>query len=193
MPVSDVFPPGPIYLIGFMGSGKTTLGRSMAARHSWLRYVDLDEEIERRTEMSVREIFARHGEARFRQIETETLRCFAGESGVIVGCGGGTPCQPGNMEFMNDRGLTVLLRASEESLLRRLTEERARRPLLDGMDSAQLLEYIRNEQSRRERFYSLARLEFPSDLLETEGEIAESCEAFTRLVADYQSNHRELV
>ncbi|MCM1406525.1 MAG: shikimate kinase, partial [[Clostridium] fimetarium] len=121
MPDTATHIPGPVYLIGFMGSGKTTLGRALAAANPALRYVDLDEEVERRAGMSVREIFARHGERRFRQLESEALRDFASERNLIVGCGGGTPCQPGNMGFMNARGLTVLLRASDEALLRRLT------------------------------------------------------------------------
>lgn len=180
--------PGPIYLIGFMGSGKTTLGRALARRFEGLRYADLDEDVERKAGMSVKEIFARYGEARFRQLESETLREYASERGLIVGCGGGTPCQPGNMELMNAAGLTVLLRSSDEALLRRLLEAQAQRPLLDGMDADRLLEFIRSEQRRREPFYSRARLEFPSDLLESESEVARSCEAFARLIADYTAN-----
>ncbi len=176
--------PGPVYLIGFMGSGKTTLGRALAARNPGSRYVDLDDEVEREAGMTVREIFDRHGEARFRQLETEALRRFAGEPNLIVGCGGGTPCQPGNMELMNSTGLTVVLRASESVLTRRLLEAQARRPLLDGLDEAGIRDFVRTEQRRREPFYSAARLEFPSDLLENEAEIAASCDAFLRLIAD---------
>lgn len=174
--------PGPVYLIGFMGSGKTTLGRALAAANPALSYIDLDEEVERRAGMSVRDIFARHGERRFRQLESVALRDFASRRNLIVGCGGGTPCQPGNMEFMNANGITVLLRASDAALLRRLTEAQAQRPLLDGMDSDALLAFIRSEQAHREPHYSKARLEFSSDRLESTDEVADSCREFLSLI-----------
>lgn len=183
--------PGPVYLMGFMGSGKTTLGRALAARFDGARYVDLDEEVERVAGMSVREIFSSRGESCFRELEREALRRFAGERGLIVGCGGGTPCQPGNMELMNSTGLTVLLRASDKALLRRLLEAQAQRPLLNGMDPAALADFIRSEQLRREPFYGLATLEFPSDLLESEEEVSASCEAFARLVSGYLRDVRQ--
>lgn len=183
--------PGPVYLMGFMGSGKTTLGRALAARFDVARYVDLDEEAERVAGMSVREIFSSRGERYFRELEREALRRCAVERGLIVGCGGGTPCQPGNMELMNSTGLTVLLRASDKALLRRLLEAQAQRPLLNGMDPAALADYIRSEQLRREPFYGLATLEFPSDFLESEEEVSASCEAFARLVSDYLRDVRQ--
>ncbi len=183
--------PGPVYLMGFMGSGKTTLGRALAARFDGACYVDLDEEVERSAGMSVREIFSSRGESCFRELEREALRRFAGERGLIVGCGGGTPCQPGNMELMNSTGLTVLLRASDEVLLRRLLEAQAQRPLLNGMDPAALAEFVRTEQLRREPFYGQATLEFPSDLLESEEEVSASCEAFARLVSGYLRDVRQ--
>lgn len=183
-----LFPhPGPVYLVGFMGSGKTTLGRALAARFQGVRYVDLDEEVERAAGMAVGEIFSRRGEAAFRRLESDALRRFASESGVVIGCGGGTPCQPGNMELMNATGLTVLLRASDGTLLRRLLEARGRRPLLNGMDARALDAYIRSEQSRREPFYRQARLAFCSDRLEAEEEVARSCDAFAGLLSDYYS------
>ncbi len=177
--------------MGFMGSGKTTLGRALAARFDGARYVDLDEEVERSAGMSVREIFSSRGESCFRELEREALRRFAGERGLIVGCGGGTPCQPGNMDLMNSTGLTVLLRASDEVLLRRLLEAQAQRPLLNGMDPAALAGFIRTEQLRREPFYGQATLEFPSDLLESEEEVGASCEAFARQVSDYLRDVRQ--
>ena len=170
-----------IFLIGFMGSGKSTLGRALAHRVPGCRFIDLDEEIERRAGMSIPEFFSRHGQERFRELEADTLRTLempAGTRLCVVATGGGTPCRPGAMEWMNAAGTTVLLRASAPVLHRRLTEAQASRPLLHGMDAEALAAFIGEEQQRREPFYSRAAAEFPSDLLENAREIALSCNRF---------------
>ena len=102
-------PPSPrqIFLIGFMGAGKTTLGRALEARLPGWRYIDLDEEIERGAGMSVPKIFALYGEKQFRRMERRALEGVLDRSRVIVGCGGGTPCFFDNMELMNRSGMTV--------------------------------------------------------------------------------------
>ena len=105
----------PVFLIGFMGAGKTTLGRALSGSNAFpgaarLDYVDLDELIERHEGLSVREIFRTRGEAAFRSLESRMLREAACRNDVIIGCGGGTPCHSGNMEWMNAHGVTVLLR-----------------------------------------------------------------------------------
>ena len=170
-----------IYLIGFMGSGKSTLGRALAQTVPGCGFVDLDEEIERRAGMSVREFFAVRGEEAFRALEGETLRSFGargGEGTLVVATGGGTPCRPGAMEWMDANGTTVLLRASAPVLLRRLLDAQEQRPLLKGMAPSEVERFIVSEQRRREPFYSLARHTFPSDLLENSREIALSCNDF---------------
>ena len=114
-----------IFLIGFMGSGKSTLGRALAQRVPGCAFIDLDEEIERRAGMSVREIFDTLGQERFRALEADTLRSLCPPEGTqvcVVATGGGTPCRPGAMEWMNAAGTTVLLRASDAVLLRRLLQ-----------------------------------------------------------------------
>lgn len=175
-----------------MGSGKTTLGRALAQRVPGWRFIDLDEEIERHTGMSIRKFFTLHGEAAFRTLEAETLRAVAEEAALshikgegsenqpvtVVACGGGTPCRPGAMELMNRYGVTVLLEASPERLLARLTEGALQRPLLRDKTPAEIAQFIRSEQMRRAPWYNQAMLRFPSDRLESEAEIAESCELF---------------
>lgn len=181
-------PSVPIFLIGFMGAGKTTLGRALAsseccpATGAWV-YIDLDEIIEQREGMAVRAIFHQKGEAYFRCLESEMLRETARQGNVIVGCGGGTPCHSGNMEWMNANGLTVLLEASRQVLLRRLLQAQQQRPLLAGLSAAEIGEFIDAKMKEREPFYSLARLRFPSDHLESEKEIAESCLKFHDMIS----------
>lgn len=169
-----------------MGSGKTTLGRALHGAIGpggvRLRFVDLDEAVEQAEDATVAEIFSRKGEAYFRRLESDTLRKLAATSGTVVACGGGTPCQPGNMEWMNANGLTVLLRASDEALLRRLSEGAARRPLIAGLSHDELRRFIAAKQAERQPFYSQAALTFPSDLLETADEIAASRQRFLKLI-----------
>ena len=182
----------PVFLIGFMGTGKTTLGRALGAAAArgelpgvppTCRYVDLDDYIEEAQRASVREIFARIGEDGFRQLEAEAIRTVAAQGDVIVGCGGGTPCHCGNMEWMLAHGLTVLLEASPEVLLRRLLEAQDQRPLLRGLTPPQLVRFIADKQAERAPFYERARCRFPSDLLESEAEIASSVAAFASLLS----------
>lgn len=173
-----------------MGTGKTTLGEALGAAASApgsylpprCRYVDLDSYIEQREGMSVRALFKLRGESEFRRLETEALRELGTSEDTIVGCGGGTPCHSGNMEWMNSHGLTVLLEATSDVLLRRLLDAQEQRPLLAGMDAAALGRFIVSKQQERERWYGMAQVRFPSDRLESEVEIAGSVEAFGDLL-----------
>ena len=176
-----------------MGTGKTTLGRAMehfAASDACkpalrgLTFVDLDEFIERHEQMSIPEIFRAKGEPYFRALERSLLRQAAGNGStpVLVGCGGGTPCQSGCMDWMNAAGLTVKLEASHHVLLRRLMKADGQRPLTAGMSADELAAFIAAKQAEREPFYGLARLRFQSDRLESEEEINESCRLFADLV-----------
>lgn len=168
----------PIFLIGFMGAGKTTLGRSLEARLPGWRFVDLDEEIERRVGQSVSEIFRQQGEAAFRLTERQVLEEFLTQERVIVSCGGGTPCFFDNMERMNAAGQTILLEASMPVLHRRLLEAQAQRPKLAGLTPAALKEYILHALSQRQPHYSRATHRFPTDHLESESEIEATCRLF---------------
>ena len=145
----------PIFLIGFMGSGKTTLAKALS-RATGLEYIDLDAYIEARFHANVSEIFAREGQDRFRDMERRMLREVAEFEDVIVACGGGTPCWFDNMEFMNSRGLTVRLDASHPRLLERLKKGRHRRPLIRDLDDEALGAYIAAELERRNPWYSRA-------------------------------------
>lgn len=171
----------PLFLIGFMGAGKTTLGRALEARLPGWRYIDLDEEVERQTGMSVAEVFASYGEGAFRKLEREALAEAAiGGGKVIVGCGGGTPCFFDNMELMNSHGTTIMLRAGHSTLLRRLLEAQSRRPKLNGLSPEEVEKFITDSLAEREPWYSKADSVFPSDRLETPAEIEATCSLFIR-------------
>lgn len=172
-----------IFLIGYMGCGKTTLGMALA-RHMHLPFIDLDDYIEERCEATVKEIFAQVGEQRFREIERTCLEEVAMMQGVIVACGGGTPCQPGNMELMNSRGTTIWLTTSAQRIASRLTlpEQKAKRPLIAAMSDDEVHDYVEQHIAQREPHYSKAMLTFDSTLLESEQEIEATATELARVL-----------
>lgn len=172
-----------IFLIGYMGSGKTTLGRAVAGRHAAIDFIDLDDYIEASQGKSISRIFAELGEKGFRDIEREALRSLAEQPGeALIACGGGTPCHFDNMDYMNARGTTVLLQASMETLKRRLTLLRSTRPLIADLSDEQLAGFIADNLAKRMTHYGKAAITFCSDRLETEEEIEETANDFIRLL-----------
>ena len=158
----------PVFLIGYMGCGKTTLGEALA-RQMGLRYIDLDEYIEHQQELTIVELFAREGEKRFRELETEALNLVAAMNDVIVGCGGGTPCHSDNMALMNEKGITVWLTTSPERITARLLlpEQKAKRPRIVNMADEAVLKLVKAELGHRSKFYCQAQLQFDSTDIET--------------------------
>lgn len=170
----------PIFLIGFMGTGKTTLGRALARIYQNLRFVDLDEEVERKFGVPVAQIFDTRGEEAFRHAEEAALRAVAADSDVIVACGGGTPCRSANMELMLNAGTVVNLQADRVRLLRRLAEAAGQRPLLAGLSDDALAAEVEAVYAARAPYYSRAHASFDATFLETEDEIAATCRRFAR-------------
>ncbi|KAA0258395.1 shikimate kinase [Deferribacter autotrophicus] len=117
-----------IYLIGFMGTGKTTVGKILAEKLG-RKFYDLDELIERKAGKSIRDIFIDDGEEHFRKIETEVLKEVAGGKGYIIATGGGLLTTEGNYEVMKESGVIITLAASAESIYERLKGDESR-PLL---------------------------------------------------------------
>jgi shikimate kinase len=146
-----------IYLIGFMGSGKSTLGKRLASQLGWT-FTDLDKLIEERTGLKIPMIFEKRGEKFFREVESEALRSLAGINRLVISTGGGTPCSGNNMEYMNETGLTVYLKMDPEQLYRRLSTSSVERPLLKGLDRNELLDFIIRKLGEREKWYSRAAL-----------------------------------
>ncbi len=145
-----------LFLIGFMGSGKTYWGKQWA-QQTGMRFYDLDEVIEQQEGASIADLFERHGEAWFRQKETETLYQFEGRENCIIACGGGTPCFNSNMQWMNTQGRTVYLYATTEQIVERLQNETDKRPLAKGLQLADLYNFVEQKLKERTPFYSQAK------------------------------------
>ena len=145
-----------IILIGFMGAGKTTIGRQLALALG-LQFYDLDWYIEMRYHKKVSEIFAEEGEEYFRDLERRMLHEVAEFEDVVISCGGGTPCFGDNMQYMNQQAETVYLKLEPEVLAMHLSMGRTVRPLILNKTGDELLSYIKETLKAREPFYNQAR------------------------------------
>ena len=168
-----------IILIGFMGSGKTTLGRALA-KALGLTFIDLDNYIELRYCKSINQIFAERGEDGFRNIERTLLHEVCEFEDVIISSGGGTPCFFDNIDYMNAQGTTIYLQVPNDRLLTRLKIAKNRRPLLKDKNDEEIEQFIAEQIQRREPFYTKANHAFTADRLEDREQIAESVERFCK-------------
>ena len=164
-----------------MASGKTTFGRALA-RKTGMQHIDLDFYIEQRFHSTVREIFAQKGEAEFRRIESAMLREVGEMEDIVISCGGGTPCFGDNLDYMNSRGLTVCLQASDDVIADRIIQAGDKRPLMAGKSRDEILATLKEHMEKRRPFYDRARLIISGDRLESKAQIAET-------VSDFIKNH----
>lgn len=171
-----------LILIGFMGSGKTTLGRALA-KALGLTFIDLDNYIELRRCKSINRIFEESGEDGFRTIERNLLHEVCEFEDVIISAGGGTPCFFDNIDYMNSQGTTIYLQVPNERLLERLKIAKSRRPLLKDKNDEEIKAFIDEQLARREQFYLKADHIFAADRLEDKEQIAESVERFRKQFA----------
>ncbi|MGM0496669.1 MAG: shikimate kinase [Bacteroidota bacterium] len=149
-----------IFLIGFMGSGKSTVGKKLANKLNY-GFLDVDEMIQKGEDTAIEEIFQNMGEAYFRQLENKYLRSLPENSGnYVIATGGGLPCHDGNMEYMNQRGLTVYLKMNTGQLFYRLKHAKKSRPLLQNKTEDEIVEYIKKKLGEREPFYNQANIVF---------------------------------
>jgi shikimate kinase len=148
-----------VYLIGFMGSGKSTTGMKLATLLGW-PFIDLDRSIQEHTGLSIPEIFSRHGEPWFREKESETLKSLQSLPSGVISTGGGTPCYGSNMDFMLETGLTIYLKLTPGQLKSRLSGSSGQRPLIKNLSDEDLLSFIEENLAIREKWYSRAELNF---------------------------------
>src|SRR5512133_14177 len=141
-----------IYLVGYMGCGKSTIGRKVADLLG-ISFVDLDKYIEERYFKSVPAIFAEEGEKRFREKERVSLIEVSQFENVVVGTGGGAPCFFDNMELMNNNGVTVYIAPDTDTLATRLLKSKTERPLIVGKSREELIKFIDDALLKRAPFY----------------------------------------
>lgn len=170
-----------IVLIGYMGAGKTTIGK-MLAQTLGCSFYDLDWYIEERYRKTVPQIFAEQGEAGFRETERKMLHEVADFEDVVISCGGGTPCFFDNIGFMNRKAQTVYLKASPEVLYKHLQMGKTERPLLKGKTEEELKQFIRESLSVREPFYSQAQYTLDVSLLDSYEKISDAVRLIRELL-----------
>ena len=146
-----------IFLVGFMGSGKTTIGKRLAEPIGF-DFVDTDRFIEMQQGMTVSELFARHGETAFRKMERNILLEMKKIDYAVVSTGGGLPCHNNNMDVMLANGKVVYLKTSPQALAHRLVRSCTERPLIKGKTGIELRQYIEEKLTEREPFYSRAHI-----------------------------------
>ena len=146
-----------IYLIGYMGSGKSSAMKHLAKHLSWDAY-DLDQLFEERYKISVQDFFHKYDEAAFRKLESQLLRETAQLENAVIATGGGTPCFYDNMDWMNANGTTVFLKVSTKTAVVRLLNSKKKRPLLEGKSEEQLYEYVEKHYGERMPFYEKAHV-----------------------------------
>jgi len=145
-----------IFLIGYMGCGKSTKAKQLAHRLD-CPVIDLDAEIVSKTGKTIAEYFAEYGESGFRDYEREMLKTFNYPETCVVATGGGLPCFFDNMEWMNAHGETVYLQMEPAALVSRL-HNRQKRPLIKDLDDEQLLLFIKEKLQERDPFYTQAKV-----------------------------------
>ena len=142
-----------IYLVGYMGSGKTTLAKKLSKRLQ-VPFLDTDFEIGKKENKSVSDIFKDEGELHFRMLETQLLIQL--NSKAIIACGGGIPMYNDNMSIINTKGISIYLKASANDLANRLKDEKQHRPLIANIPDKELEGYIKGDLQNRSSFYALS-------------------------------------
>jgi len=171
-----------IYLVGFMGCGKSTLGKALAKSMSWT-FLDMDHLFEEQHQSTISNYFQQFGESEFRKAENKVLLQTSVMQNVIIGTGGGAPCFFDNMEVMNQTGLSIYLKLSPAILFERLIHAKQTRPLVAGKTEKELLTFITEKLTEREPFYNKARIVVDAGRLSVEDyiKVIQSSDEFSRI------------
>lgn len=151
-----------VILVGFMGAGKTTVGKLLAETIG-VSFIDSDEWIVAKEQASVSDVFATKGEAYFRQLEKAFLDHLALEQPAVVAVGGGLPCFGDNIMVLNSLGIVIYINTSLQTLTQRLKNDRANRPLLRDLKDEELFRYAEDLIAQRKVFYKMAQLIVPNE------------------------------
>lgn len=170
-----------IIIIGYMGAGKTTVGKALSKELN-IPFYDLDWYIENRMRQTVKEIFDQRGEEGFRKIEHNMLHEVAEFEDVIISCGGGTPCFFDNMDYMNQQGETLYLKASPEVLYGHLKMGRTVRPLLLNKTPEEVQAFIHEQLEKRSPYYSKAKHTLDVNLMDNYEKIRITVEKIRELL-----------
>lgn len=146
---------GPIYILGFMASGKSALAPKLA-RALACDCIDLDQMIEASAGKSISQLFQEEGEEAFRQREAQILRSIDTSKTAVVALGGGTPAHQNNMPYIKAIGISIYLQFPAEILIGRLRQQKQNRPLIQGKEQDEIASYVRDLLSLRESYYLLA-------------------------------------
>uniref|UniRef100_UPI003217B2FC shikimate kinase n=1 Tax=uncultured Draconibacterium sp. TaxID=1573823 RepID=UPI003217B2FC len=144
-----------VYLIGYMGSGKSHLGRKFSS-HLGMQFIDMDHYIEERNCKTIPQIFAEEGEAEFRKKERQALNELSEFTDIVIATGGGAPCFFDNIDLMNKTGKTIFLNIHPDILADRLLKSKTERPLIKGKSREELVAFIDETLKKRNEFYSQA-------------------------------------
>ena len=170
-----------IILVGYMGSGKTTIGKQLA-ENLGVSFYDLDWCVESRYHRTIPQLFAERGEEGFRELERRLLHEVCEFEDIVVSCGGGTPCFFDNMDYMNLMADTVYLQATPETLYMHLKMGRVERPLLKGKSPEEMQAYIAESIVQREPFYRKAKYTLDVNLLDNYAKIKTSVMLINQLL-----------
>ena len=141
-----------LYLIGFMGCGKSAYGQQLAQQLNW-DFVDLDERVTEQAGTSIAELFEQEGEESFRQWEQQALYSTAPLTYTVIATGGGTPCFQENLDWLKEHGTTIYLKMLPDKLVKRLKKEQQLRPLLKGMRQKALQQFVHQKLAERAYYY----------------------------------------
>lgn len=170
-----------VILIGYMGAGKTTIGKALA-QDLGITFYDLDWYISNRMRKTIAQIFEERGEDGFRQIERNMLHEVAEFEDVIISCGGGTPCFFDNIDYMNQQAPVVYLKAEPDVLFKHLAMSKNDRPLLRGKSQEELIAFIKDQLEKREPFYTKASYSLDVSLMDDYSKIKDSVAQVRKLL-----------
>ncbi len=146
-----------IYLIGYMGSGKSSALKQLGKLLSWSTY-DLDNLFEERYKISVQDFFHKYDEAAFRKLESQLLKETINYENAVIATGGGTPCFFDNMDWMNENGTTIFIKVAPMTAVHRLMQSKKKRPLIEGKSEQEVIEFVNRHYGERMKFYEKAKI-----------------------------------